>query len=210
MSTKKTTKFKITDVAKELKTTGADIVDSLGGFGIAKKTSQSIEEDELNLLLEVYTQRNGSENFDEYFASREKKPEAKAEPVKEAPAEPAEEKKPAKKAKKQEEQPAAEKPEEKPVVEEKKPFKYIYQRTKEKEKEKPEEKHIDKEEEKPKEEKPKEEKPKEETKIADYRRKQPRRIYRTKPDEAYQENIKGKEPSEVKKGGYAGKYYNKK
>ena len=117
MSTKKTTKFKITDVAKELKTTGADIVDSLGGFGIAKKTSQSIEEDELNLLLEVYTQRNGSENFDEYFASREKKPEAKAEPVKEAPAEPAEEKKPAKKAKKQEEQPAAEKPEEKPAEE---------------------------------------------------------------------------------------------
>ena len=117
MSTKKTTKFKITDVAKELKTTGADIVDSLGGFGIAKKTSQSIEEDELNLLLEVYTQRNGSENFDEYFASREKKPEAKAEPVKEAAAEPAEEKKPAKKAKKQEEQPAAEKPEEKPAEE---------------------------------------------------------------------------------------------
>ena len=117
MSTKKTTKFKITDVAKELKTTGADIVDSLGGFGIAKKTSQSIEEDELNLLLEVYTQRNGSENFDEYFASREKKPEAKAEPVKEAAAEPAEEKKPAKKAKKQEDQPAAKKPEEKPAEE---------------------------------------------------------------------------------------------
>ena len=117
MSTKKTTKFKITDVAKELKTTGADIVDSLGGFGIAKKTSQSIEEDELNLLLEVYTQRNGSENFDEYFASREKKPEAKAEPVKEAASEPAEEKKPAKKARKQEEQPAAEKPEEKPAEE---------------------------------------------------------------------------------------------
>ncbi len=111
MSTTKSTKLKINDIAKELNTTGQELADFVNEkLGAAKKPTASLTEDEMNYVLEAFSQKNQVENFDAYFATKNQpKEEPKAE---EKPAE----KKPAKAKKestKKEAAPKAEKPAEK-------------------------------------------------------------------------------------------------
>ena len=105
-------KVKISEAAKDLKLTAKELAAFLEEKVGGKKTSSSsMTEEEYNLVLEYYTQKNAVDSFDAYFATRND-----PRPVRE---EKAEEKKPAPKkpAKKKEEAPAkAEKP-----AEEKKP-----------------------------------------------------------------------------------------
>ena len=97
------TKYKLSDLAKDLKLTSAEIIELLSAeFGV-KKTGSSLSPDEVNFVLETYTQRNQVESFDGYF--NDKTPSKKPEPKKPSPKK--EEVKPAPEAKKEE------KPEEK-------------------------------------------------------------------------------------------------
>ncbi len=121
MSTKTTTKFKISDIAKELDTAAQNIVTVIQDkLGTAKKPSQSITEDELNIVLEHFTQTTQVASFDEYFASKADKPkeEEKPQPKKEKKAPKKEAEKPAKAE--AAEQKEAEKPADKPAQPEKK------------------------------------------------------------------------------------------
>ncbi len=120
MSSNKQSKQKLSDVAKDLGIANQELINFIEDkFGEVKKSGASLTADQLNIVLEHYTQNNQVKNFDGYFATRnEPKPEKKAE-------EPKNEKKPVKKpAKKTEktektepkqEKPKNEKKEEKPV-----------------------------------------------------------------------------------------------
>ena len=102
MSTKQNqTKSKLSEVAKDLKISNQELCDFISDkFGTVKKPSASITQDELNYILESFSQNNQVDSFNPYFESRNNKPEPKKE---EKPAD----KKPAP-AKKQE-KPAAKK-----------------------------------------------------------------------------------------------------
>ena len=102
MSTKQNqTKSKLSEVAKDLKISNQELSDFISDkFGTVKKPSASITQDELNYILESFSQNNQVDSFNPYFESRNNKPEPKKE---EKPAD----KKPAP-AKKQE-KPAAKK-----------------------------------------------------------------------------------------------------
>ena len=102
MSTKQNqTKSKLSEVAKDLKISNQELIDFISDkFGTVKKPSASVSQDELNYILESFSQNNQVDSFNPYFESRNNKPEHKKE---EKPAD----KKPAP-AKKQE-KPAAKK-----------------------------------------------------------------------------------------------------
>ena len=121
------TKYKLSDLAKDLKLQPAEIIEALSAEFGQKKAAMSLTPDEVNYVLELFTRRNEVESFEPYFADKtaSKKPESKpkvekpkaqsqkpkaekpAEPKKEAPK--PEEPKPAEKpaeAKKPEPKPA--------------------------------------------------------------------------------------------------------
>lgn len=83
MSTTKQTKLKINDVAKDLGITGQALSDFLKEkLDVAKKPAASMTEEEMNFVLEHFSQNNQVDSFDEYFAMRnlprtEKKTEKK-------------------------------------------------------------------------------------------------------------------------------------
>ena len=112
------TKYKLSDLAKDLKLTSAEIIELLSAeFGV-KKTGSSLSPDEVNFVLETYTQRNQVESFDGYF--NDKTPSKKPEPKKPSPKK--EEVKPApevKKEEKPEEKAAEQKPAEQKTAEQK-------------------------------------------------------------------------------------------
>ena len=112
------TKYKLSDLAKDLKLTSAEIIELLSAeFGV-KKTGSSLSPDEVNFVLETYTQRNQVESFDGYF--NDKTPSKKLEPKKPSPKK--EEVKPApevKKEEKPEEKAAEQKPAEQKTAEQK-------------------------------------------------------------------------------------------
>ena len=137
MSTPKSTKLKINDVAKELNTTGQELADFVNEkLGVTKKPTASLTEDEMNFVLEAFSQNNQVATFDDYFATKnqpveepkeekaEKKPAEKKAAVKKETSKKTAEKtekaeKPAKAEKpKKEAAKKAEKPAEKPVKEE--------------------------------------------------------------------------------------------
>lgn len=99
MSTKQNqTKSKLSEVAKDLKISNQELIDFISDkLGTVKKPSASITQDELNYILESFSQNNQVDSFKPYFDSKNNKPE----PKEEKPAE----KKPAP-AKKQEAKPA--------------------------------------------------------------------------------------------------------
>lgn len=112
MSTSKEPKVKITDAAKDLKITGQALSDFLKEkLDIAKKPAASITAEEMNKVLEIFSQENQVTSFEEYFATRNDKPqkEENEEAEKKAP-----KKKPAAK-KKDEVKPEAEEKAEKPA-----------------------------------------------------------------------------------------------
>ncbi|MEG0615107.1 MAG: translation initiation factor IF-2 N-terminal domain-containing protein, partial [Oscillospiraceae bacterium] len=89
------TKQKLSDVAKDLNVANQDIIDFFAKDGSEpKKPTVSLTSDELNTLLETFSQKNEVQNFDAYYATvAEKKPKApkapKAEKVAEKPVAPA-------------------------------------------------------------------------------------------------------------------------
>ncbi|MBR4096112.1 MAG: translation initiation factor IF-2 [Oscillospiraceae bacterium] len=71
MSTTKSTKLKINDVAKELNTTGQELADFVNEkLGTAKKPTASLTEEEMNYVLEAFSQNNQVATFDDYFATK--------------------------------------------------------------------------------------------------------------------------------------------
>ena len=111
-------KYKVHEVAKDLGVQSKKVSDVVKQYcGTEKKSMTALEEDELNLVFDYFTQQNAVENFNEYFAVRDKAiEESKAQP--EAAAETKEEAAP----KKQEKTQKTEKAEaQKPQKETKKP-----------------------------------------------------------------------------------------
>ena len=73
MSTAKQTKLKINEMAKDLGVTGQALADFLKEkLDVTKKPTASLENDEVNYILESFSQNNQVESFDEYFATRSK------------------------------------------------------------------------------------------------------------------------------------------
>ncbi|MBQ5318702.1 MAG: translation initiation factor IF-2 [Oscillospiraceae bacterium] len=81
MSTPKSTKLKINDVAKELNTTGQELSDFIKEkLDVTKKPTASLTEEEMNYVLEAFSQNNQVASFDDYFATKNQpKEEPKAE-----------------------------------------------------------------------------------------------------------------------------------
>ncbi len=74
-------KYRVHEVAKDLNLQNKDVLDIVNQYTKEpKKHMTALEEDELNVVFEVFTQNNSVKNFSEYFNSA--KSEAKPEPVK--------------------------------------------------------------------------------------------------------------------------------
>lgn len=71
-----TIKVKLSDMAKDLKLTNQELIDFLFAYDdVKRKPATALSQEELDFILENYTQNNQVENFDEYFSSRNAKPE---------------------------------------------------------------------------------------------------------------------------------------
>ena len=118
-------KYKVADVAKDLKLPVKDVLDTLGEKFPAKKAQTALTEQELNYVFEHYTKAKEVTSFAQYFAmaSQPKEELKKPEPKKEEPKSVKEEKKSAPKADKPAEKsaPKAEKPAEKTATKAEKP-----------------------------------------------------------------------------------------
>lgn len=95
----KTTKYKLSDMAKDLKVTNNDLIECLGKLGGEPKKTQSVlTPEEISYVLEYYTQNNQVDSFDAFYANNVKpvKEEKKADkkPVKAEKKEKKAEKKP--------------------------------------------------------------------------------------------------------------------
>ena len=95
MSTKPNqTKSKLSEVAKDLKITNQELIDFISDkLGSVKKPSAGLNQEEMNYILEYYSQNNQVDSFNPYFESRSSKPEPAQEEK------PVQEKKPVKKEK---------------------------------------------------------------------------------------------------------------
>ena len=127
------TKYKLNELAKDLKLVNTEVVKCLEeAFGETKKTVSALSEAEVNFVMEYFSQKNSVTSFNDYFnsANAPKEPEEKAEedkPKKNSEKKP--EKKPVQKTEKKEkldakpdaEQKVQKKAEEKPVKETPKP-----------------------------------------------------------------------------------------
>ncbi len=103
-----TVKYKVSDFAKDLNVSAKKVLDELAAMGsTGKKNSSTLEENELNYLLEKFSKDNSVASLDEYLNSAKQpaQPEKKAEKKAEKPAE-----------KKAEPKAAEKKPEAKPVA----------------------------------------------------------------------------------------------
>ncbi len=98
------TKYKLNDLAKDLKLNPNDIIECLAKQYGAKKTVSSLNPEEVNYVLEVFTAKNQVESFNAYFAdktpSKKAEPKAEKKPEKKSEAPKAETKKEAPKAEK--------------------------------------------------------------------------------------------------------------
>ena len=84
-----TVKYKVSDFAKDLSISAKKVLDELNAMGsTGKKNSSTLEENELNYLLEKFSKDNSVKNLDEFLNSA-KAPKAEAKPVEAPKAEPA-------------------------------------------------------------------------------------------------------------------------
>ena len=108
-----TKKIKLSDLAKDLNVPSQELIEALTALDeTQKKTGSGLTEQEVNYLLERYTQGNQVESFEAYFQSRNEKPAEKPAPR--------QEEKPKRAAKSEPKKPAkpeakSEKPVQKPV-----------------------------------------------------------------------------------------------
>ncbi|WP_443713983.1 translation initiation factor IF-2 [Ruminococcus sp.] len=117
----KTTKYKLSEMAKDLKVTNNELIECLGKLGGEPKKTQSVlTPEEISYVLEYYTQNNQVDSFDAFYANNVKpvKEEKPAKEEKKAAKKPAktekQEKKAEPKAEKKPEPKAAPKAETKP------------------------------------------------------------------------------------------------
>ena len=101
-------KYRVHEVAKDLNIPNKDVIDTLEKYtGETKKHMTALDENELDLVFETFTQKNSSENLDVYFAQANRnetvvepeKPDVIIQPEKpapHAPVQPAREPRPAK------------------------------------------------------------------------------------------------------------------
>ena len=127
MAAKAVKKYKVSDLAKDICVSSNEVIQLLANaFGdTGKKTASSLSDEEINYVLEYYTQKTQVTGFEEYFAAKttskkpaekkKKEPEEKAKPKAEEKAEKAE--KAEKTDKKAAEKPAAPAPKQKPKKE---------------------------------------------------------------------------------------------
>ena len=110
-------KYKVADVAKDLKLPVKDVLDTLGEKFPAKKAQTALTEQELNYVFEHYTKAKEVTSFAQYFAmaSQPKEEPKKPEPKKEEPKSVKEEKKSSPKAEKKPAEKSAPKAEQKPA-----------------------------------------------------------------------------------------------
>ncbi len=74
-------KYRVREVAKDLGLTNKDVIDTLAKyFPEPKKYMTALEEPELDIVFETFTQDRNMESLDEYFAQRDKKPEPEPAP----------------------------------------------------------------------------------------------------------------------------------
>ncbi len=166
-----TVKAKLNEVAKDIEVSNQELIDLLSDLGIkGKKATASLNEEELNLILETYSKKYEVKTFDDYFkkGEEERKMKAEGKNVPEAKKEEAkqEEKKPAKKKTSSEktEKTSEKKEEKKPASEKKTTKKSTEKKEETKQVEKVAEKAPEKVAEKPAETKPAPEKKAEEKK----------------------------------------------
>ncbi len=76
-------KYRVSEVAKDFGVPSKEVVELLAKYvDTPKKSMTALDENELDIVFEYFTQKNEVENFDEYFATAAEKPA----PAKEAPA----------------------------------------------------------------------------------------------------------------------------
>ncbi len=64
-------KQKLTEVAKDLNISAQEVIDIINGLtSESKRTTSVLQENEINLVLEAYSQRNQVSDFNEYFNSK--------------------------------------------------------------------------------------------------------------------------------------------
>ncbi len=74
-------KYRVREVAKDLGLTNKEVIDTLAKyFPEPKKYMTALEEPELDIVFETFTQERNLESLEEYFAQRDKKPEPAPEP----------------------------------------------------------------------------------------------------------------------------------
>ena len=72
-------KYRVHDVAKDLDVPNKEVLDILGKYvKEPKKHMTALEEKELDIVFDKFTQDHAAENFDAYFATRN---QPKAEPA---------------------------------------------------------------------------------------------------------------------------------
>ena len=81
-------KYRVSDVAKDLGVPTKEVVELLAKYvQPAKKSATALDEHELDIVFEHYTQKHATDNLDAYFATaNDKKPEPAPAPVEERPA----------------------------------------------------------------------------------------------------------------------------
>ncbi len=81
-------KYKVKDVAADLNVSAKDVIAVLEKHcNVSKKTMASLDENELNVVFDYFTQKNSVENFNSYFAVRDKAIQKAEQEVKERKAE---------------------------------------------------------------------------------------------------------------------------
>lgn len=76
-----TKKVKLSDAAKDLKLQAQELITLMENYdGVKRKNGSSLNESEMNYIIEHYSQENQVENFDEYFQSKDKPVEAEEVP----------------------------------------------------------------------------------------------------------------------------------
>ncbi|MBR2337900.1 MAG: translation initiation factor IF-2 [Clostridia bacterium] len=82
-------KYRVSDVAKDFGVPGKEIIELLAKYvDTPKKSATALQEDELDLVFEYFTQKHQMDSLDAYFAAADKQREEKAaaKKVEEAPA----------------------------------------------------------------------------------------------------------------------------
>ena len=70
-------KYRVHEVAKDFDVPSKKVIEILGKYmGETKKSQTALEENELDVVFDYFTQNNQVESFDEYFAKRDEKPQA--------------------------------------------------------------------------------------------------------------------------------------